>query len=302
MSFLGDIFGGLFGGGGGGGGVTSGGIGNKDLQTTNQSTSEHNYTDQSLGAGDNSIVSQGGVSINIADSSGSGDAMYLASQALGVAVNGQTLQAILQHGTSATLDRAIESNNASVAAAIAAAEKAARDASASASAAAADAISAANRSATTAANAASDAIAANNRATANAIGFADTALASVNTANRSAFGFADSALTASLQSSNRAVTSAENALDSSLAFARQTDTSTKNLLDDVLSGVFGLVRTTSERAADEAQATREFAGQFVGDFYESQKSGDVQTLQMLTKTAGAVLAVIAVAWAIRGKV
>jgi hypothetical protein len=63
--------------------------------------------------------------------------------------------------------------------------------------------------------------------------------------------------------------------------------------------VIRLVSDTAKSTQGESAATREFAGKFVGDFYESQKSGDVQTIQQAVKYGTAALAIIAIAWAIK---
>ena len=289
----------------------------KTLTTSTNNTANYDLTDSSQGAGDNGVVAGGDISIQVTSTDGGAieGANTIAGQALGTAVNaqtlaamslgvvsqGQSLQAYLADQQKASFDTFSKQTANSLQAALDAATASSKASASYASQVADSALAASRASAQIAANTAADAIASNNTATRGALTFADSALISVGNSNRQAFGFASDALLGSLSASGRAVTSAENALDSSLAFARQSETGTKNFLDDVLSGVFGLVRTTSERAADEANATRDFAGEFVGDFYESQKSGDVQTLQQLTKTAGAVLAVFAIAWALRGK-
>jgi hypothetical protein len=294
-----------------------GGFMEKTLTTSTNNEANYNLTDSSQGAGDNGVVAGGDVSINITATDGGAieGANTIAGQALGTAVNAQTLaamslgvvsqgidlQAFLAGQTKDSFDKFAKETSAGLKTALDASTASQRAATNFATQVSDSAIAASKDAARLAANTASDAITSNNAATRGALTFADSALISVGNSNRQAFNFAGDALLSSLSASGRAVTSAENALDSSLSFARQSESSTKNFLDDVLSGVFSLDKTTSERAADEATATRDFAGEFVGDFYESQKSGDVQTLQQLTKTAGAVLAVFAIAWAFRGK-
>lgn len=257
------------------------------------------------------------------------NAQTLAAQSLGVVVNGQTLQAYLADSNASLLKSANDnaaktfqslatSQTNSLTAALDAATAAQRNSSLYASQITDSVLSQSRAAATLAANTASDAIASNNRATSGALNFADSALIAVTNAernafafaddalisstnaNRAAFGFAGDALAGSLTSAGRSVATAENALDASLGFARTAQSANNNFLTDVLNGVFSLVKTASTNATSEAQATRDFAGQFVGDFYESQKSGDVQTLQQIAKVVGVGLVAFALAWGVRG--
>jgi len=229
----------------------------------------------------------------------------LAGQALGVVVNGQTLQQSLANTTADVL----LANNATTARALTSANDNATDVlraiSREQTNTFSELLSSSNRNAAAAAavasNATDAAVASANRATAGALGFGADSLAAVNTANRSAYGFAGDALAASLVSSGRAVTAAGDALDSSLSFTQRTNTAALDFLDNAFGDVLGLVKETAKSTQNEAAATRDFASSFVGDFYESQKSGDVQTIQQITKVIGVAAVAFALAWALRAK-
>lgn len=229
----------------------------------------------------------------------------LAGQALGVAVNSQTLQARLAENTSDVL----LANNATTARALTSANDNATTLLSSIvrqnGTTFSDLLDANNRSnqaaAAVASNAADSAIASANRSSASALTFGGDALASINTNNRAAFGFGSDALGAALSSSNRAVTSANDSLDAALGFTRNTNAAALDFLDTSFGSVVKLVSDTAKSTQAEAQSTRDFAGKFVGDFYESQKSGDVQTLQQIAQVLGAVGVAVALAWALRAK-
>lgn len=300
---------------------------------TQQTTNVANYdlADTSANAGDNSVVASGGSTVSLSTVNNTLDggaiqsaadlaamalgtavnAQTLAAQSLGVVVNGQTLQAELGNQTARVLTAAADNNLAALQAltrsqnqglseALATSDAATRRATAAAEAAAAEAAAASRAASSAALGAADAAIASGDRARRDALGFGSDALQSIAAAQRASFGFAGDALSASISSGLRGVATAENALDASLSFARSTGGAANTLVSDALSSVIRLVSDTAKSTQAEAQATRDFAGEFVGDFYESQKSGDVQTIQNIAKYAGAVGIALALAWALRG--
>lgn len=329
-----------------------GGLFEKTITQETTNLADYDLTDASANAGDGSLVTSGGSTVNITNTMQDGGATQgavdIAGMALGTAVNAQTLAAHAIAGsvisqqinadlaggigkTSENLFTTASDNQLAALTALGrqqtdalrdaldAAKSSQQAANTFAANAAADAQAMSRAAISQAAGVASDALSSNERALMRslgfaddsliavgnsqrqAFGFADTSLLAVSEAQRKSFGFAESAMAESVIANSRSVTTAENALDTALAFARQGEASNNSLLGDTLNSVLGLVKSTAIATQSEAEATRDFAGQFVGDFYESQKSGDVQTIQNIAKYAGVVGVALALAWALKGK-
>jgi hypothetical protein len=264
-----------------------GGFMQKDTKVQTTNLSEHILTDNSMGAGDNGVVLGGGSTFNYESNVSNDNAEIalgsinrqaeVAGMALGTAVNAQTLAsgAIATIGAANWLQAGMAERNA--------------DAWENIFEVGSDAVT----------GAASDAMFLSDRSLGRALMFGESALIAAENANRAALNFSAEALLDSVRVADRAVDSAEFSLESSLSFAKSSQAGTQNFLDDVLSGVFGLVKSVANDAREESAATRDFAGAFVGDFYESQKSGDVQTLQMIAKYGAAVAFAGFAFWALR---
>lgn len=262
------------------------------VATTN--LSEHILTDNSQGAGDNGVVLGGGSTFNF-ESSVESDSSEIAlgainrqaevaGMALGTAVNAQTLaaHAVREMADGQALQVGLMDSTGQRWGDIFA-----------------DAADVVNRSGAAIAGTASDAMFFNDRSLGRSLAFGEAALFSAENTSRDSLNFAADAMAESMRVSDRAVKASEQSLDSSLAFAKSSQAGTQNFVDDVLGGVFGLVKSVAADAREESAATRDFAGSFVGDFYESQKSGDVQTLQMIARYGAAVALVIGVVWMLR---
>ena len=242
---------------------------NKPVTTTNTSTSNYDQEDNTVGAGDASIVAGHGGTVN--QTSITNEVPDLAFVLGGEAIDANSRLAESALNTALGLSR--ETGDVL--------SRLSGDASR-------------NLLATVDANAA--AASANTRLADSlvdrSLSYGERLSGDVLSGARDALEFGDAA-------SRRATDFSADALDGSLAFARVTNDKAFNFAGDSFAALVDVLGDAAKQSNEQATATRDFASQFVGDFYESQKSGDVQTLQKLTEVAGAVVAIVAIAWALK---